>query len=115
DQPLKLQITKQVNSITPNLVHSLDASHLMRTVNRLYSEGLRDFAMVHDSYGVHACDVDNLRSVLAKEFYAIHKHSISDQFIAELREANPEIKLPDPLPKGELDLEDVLQANYLFS
>ena len=31
---------------------------MMRTVNRLHGEGIRHFAKVHDSYGVHASDVD---------------------------------------------------------
>jgi len=35
---------------------------MMLTVHRLLSEGVRHFAMVHDSFGVHACDIDLLPS-----------------------------------------------------
>jgi len=46
----------------------MDAAHMMRTINRLHAEGIRHFAMVHDSYGVHACDLDLLNRVLREEF-----------------------------------------------
>jgi DNA-directed RNA polymerase len=43
---------------------------MMRTINGLYAEGIRHFAMVHDSHGVHACDVDLLNRVLRDYFFA---------------------------------------------
>src|SRR2546430_9415439 len=55
---------------------SMDAAHMMRTINRLYAEGIRHFAMVHDSYGVHACDVDLLNRVLREEFVRIYSEPI---------------------------------------
>lgn len=43
------------NSITPNLVQSLDAAMLHLTVHRaLTLTDIRSFTMVHDSYGTHA-------------------------------------------------------------
>jgi DNA-directed RNA polymerase, mitochondrial len=54
------------------LVHSFDAAHMMRTVNRLYALGSRHFMMVHDSYGVHAADGDLLHRVLREEFAGIY-------------------------------------------
>ena len=41
---------------------------MMLTVNRLHCDGLRHFAMIHDSFSVHACDVDLLNRVLREEF-----------------------------------------------
>ena len=45
---------------------------MMKTVIGLHSEGILHFAMVHDSFGVHACDIDRLNRVLREEFVAIH-------------------------------------------
>jgi hypothetical protein len=68
----------------------------MRTVNRLYALGSRHFMMVHDSYGVHAADVDLLHRVLREEFAGIYSEPVVQKFIEELRKANPGVKLPDP-------------------
>ena len=50
DDKRKIDVRKQVDGIVAHLVHSMDAAHMMRTINRLYAEGIRHFAMVHDSY-----------------------------------------------------------------
>ncbi len=67
-----IRTRKQVNSIVPNLIHSLDAAHMMRTVIALKGAGLSDFAMVHDSYAVHASDVDLMNRVIREEFIRLH-------------------------------------------
>src|SRR5262249_55194087 len=54
---------EQNAKIAPNFVHSLDAAHMMLTINRLQREGLHHFAVVHDSYGVHAPDVPKMIAV----------------------------------------------------
>src|SRR5207253_577142 len=84
DDKRKIDVRKQVDGIVAHLVHSMDAAHMMRTINRLYAarsvspigrnlkEGIRHFAMVHDSYGVHACDVELLNRVLREEFVRIY-------------------------------------------
>src|SRR6266581_3170730 len=48
DDKHKIDVRKQVDGIVAHLVHSMDAAHMMRTINRLYAEGIRHFAMVHD-------------------------------------------------------------------
>jgi DNA-directed RNA polymerase len=58
DETRKIDARKQADGIVAHLVHSLNAAHMMRTVQRLQSEGVQHFAMVHDSFGVHAVDVD---------------------------------------------------------
>jgi hypothetical protein len=44
---------------------------MMLTINRLQAEDIRHFAMVHDSFGVHACDIDLLHHVLRDRGLAI--------------------------------------------
>ena len=57
DEKQKIDVRDQMDGIVAHFVHSRDAAHMMLTVNRLHGLGLRHFAMVHDSYGVHASDV----------------------------------------------------------
>ena len=71
DKAWRIDARKQIGGLVAHLVHSLDAAHMMCTVNRLYALGLRHFVMVHDSYGVHACDVDLLHR--AREEFCPHK------------------------------------------
>ena len=88
---------------------------MMLTVNRLYAEGLRHFAMVHDSYGVHACDVDLLHRVLREEFVRIYSEPVLQNFLNEQRAAYPFIELPDLPQTGNLDIRQVLESAYFFA
>lgn len=115
DATQSLDIRKQVNAIAPNFVHSLDAAHMMLTINRLHDAELRHFSMVHDSYGIHACDVDMLNKVLREEFVSIYREPVMTRFLAEQRSANPGIQLPEPPPLGDLDIGVVLHSDYFFA
>src|SRR5207244_1101669 len=115
DDKQKIDVRKQVDGIVAHLVHSMDAAHMMRTVNRLYAEGLRHFAMVHDSYGVHACDVDLLHRVLREEFVRIYSEPVLQNVLNEQRAAYPFIELPDLPQTGNLDIRQVLESPYFFA
>src|SRR5260370_17914628 len=54
DDKQKVDVRKQVDGIVAHLVHSMDAAHMMRTLNRLHAEGFRHFAMVHYASAAHA-------------------------------------------------------------
>jgi DNA-directed RNA polymerase len=115
DSKQKIDVRKQVDGIVAHLVHSMDAAHMMRTINRLHAEGIRHFAMVHDSYGVHACDVDLLNRVLREEFVRIYSEPVLQNFLDQQRKAHPGIALPDPPQTGDLDIQQVLSSPYFFA
>jgi len=115
DDKQKIDVRKQVDGIVAHLVHSMDAAHMMRTINRLHAEGIRHFAMVHDSYGVHACDVDRLNRVLREEFVRIYSEPVLQNFLDQQRQAHPGISLPDPPQTGDLDIQQVLSSPYFFA
>lgn len=108
----------QANGIAPNFVHSLDASHLRSAVNDLRRQGLVHFAVIHDSFGVHAADAGTLSMALRHTFVKQYEGDVLARFRDELVEQLP----PDlaralpPVPgQGDLDLEAVLDAEYLFA
>jgi DNA-directed RNA polymerase, mitochondrial len=115
DDKRKIDVRKQVDGIVAHLVHSMDATHMMRTIHRLYAEDLRHFAMVHDSYGVHACDVDLLNRILREEFVRIYSEPVLKNFLDQQRQANPNLDLPEPPPTGSLDIREVLESPYFFA
>lgn len=114
----KRYASRQVTAIGANFIHSLDAAHMMLTINHLVDEHgsrFQDFAMDHDGYGVHACDVDELNRAIREEFVRIHIPPLLEEFVAEQR-SRTGLKLPDP-PKADdgFDLTAVLQSRYFFS
>jgi DNA-directed RNA polymerase len=111
----KIDLTGAANGIVANLVHSIDAAHMMLTVCELHARGLRDFAMVHDSYAVHAGDVDLMNEVLREQFVRIHTEFTLAKFVERLRAEAPAVPIPDPPAVGSLDLSGVPASEYFFS
>lgn len=109
---------RQVNGISPNVIHSFDAAHLMAVANECRANGIADLAVVHDSFGVHAAHVYQLRSILRETFadqYSVDRLAIlRDELAAQLPD-DLAAKLP-PLPcLGSFDIEDVRRSDYLFN
>jgi DNA-directed RNA polymerase len=116
----KIDRAKQSSAVAPNFVHSLDATHLMMTVSRLKSSGItRSFAVIHDSFGVHACDVDELHYALRDEFVRLYKeHEVLVEFYREslLRLPGEDWPKADSPPEaGDYDIEEVRDADFFFA
>ena len=111
----RLDVRRQLNGISPNVIHSLDASMMMLTVNKLRNQGLRHFAMIHDSYGAHACDIPVLNQVLREQFSAIY---CSHDVLKELKDRWEQefgITLPELPDHGSLDPGMVNYSRYFFA
>src|SRR5436309_394097 len=115
DERRKIDVRKQADGIVAHLVHSFDAAHMMRTVHRLLSEGVHHFAMVHDSFGVHACDIDLLHRVLREEFVRIYSEPALMNFFREQWQAHRDVGLPAMPPPGNLDIRQVISSPYFFA
>jgi len=115
DETRKIDWRKQADGIVAHLVHSLDAAHMMLTVHRLKAEGLHHFAMIHDSFGVHAADIDLLNRVLREEFVRIYSEPVLQNFINQQKAAYPDMELPELPQPGDLDIRQVLSSLYFFS
>jgi len=123
---MKLQLTfegdkidgaKQQSAVAPNYVHSLDACHLMMTVNRMV-DITDSFAVIHDSFGVHACDVDELHYALRDEFINLYSDEVLVNFYQEslLRIPGEEWpNVPSPPEAGDYNLEEVRDADFFFA
>ena len=108
----RMDKSRQVNGIAPNFVHSLDACHLMMTIVKAKDEyGIEDFSVVHDSFGTHACDIEQLGLVLRETFCELYTGDILLNFKKEQRD----IKLPELPQFGELDIKEVLDSEFFFS
>lgn len=114
-----LDIQAMEQGISPNFVHSMDAACLMLTVTRSVDDGLSHFAMVHDSYGTLAADMDHLGIALRQAFVDIYQEDAMTKFFREstsvLTEEEVEKQIPPQPPKGTFQLERVKESQYFFA
>jgi DNA-directed RNA polymerase, mitochondrial len=114
----KLSKRRQGQGIAPNFVHSLDASVLILSVNKSHENGIKNFSMIHDSYGTLAEDSDILASSLRECFVEMFQDNLLEKFRDEVCAVLPPEKLamiPDIPPLGELDLNGILESKYFFA
>jgi DNA-directed RNA polymerase len=117
ERTLKKSKTKQ--AIAPNIIHSYDASHLVMTVLDMQKRGKTySYAMVHDSFGVHACDVEDLGTSLRRTFVEMYSEDQFDNLVASIFMDNPEfswvVDIPHP-EKGDLDITQVYDSEWFFA
>lgn len=100
-------------NIAPNFVQSLDAAHLMLTVNVASLDGISAFAMVHDCYGTHAGDAEALARHLRAAFMELYADR--DVLADFAKEVAGTVKVATAPPQGSLDVSSVLSSRYFFS
>jgi DNA-directed RNA polymerase len=112
-----IETHKQVNSVAPNVVHSLDAAALMLTVSRAAAEGIEAFGMIHDSYATVAGDCSVLARVTRQSFVKLYtSHDVIGSLHAQFK---AQMDKPDDCPRpprlGDLDVGAVLASDYFFA
>ena len=106
---------KQLNSIAPNFIHSLDAACLMQAVIEAWGiSNVTSFGMVHDSFATVAGDAHAFGYAIRKSFVDFY---LTYDPLETLRESLQSLS-PEPLPvvpaKGDLDVSVVLYSAYAF-
>ena len=108
---------RQSQAIAPNFVHSMDASHMFLTVDLGLDNGVESYAMIHDSFGTHACDTQMLAACIREAFVAMYEDNdvlqqFADQVSPILTEGND---LPSLPVQGDLDLSGVRESTFFFA
>lgn len=104
----------QASSISPNYIHSLDASCLQLTVYNCANNGIKHFSLIHDSYGTSMADTNKLSKILRESFVEMFtKYDVVGKFKEEMQALSKEELTPLP-PKGNLDINLVLKSKYMF-
>lgn len=115
----ELNLGKQVRSISPNFVHSMDASHMMLTSLRAKQEGIESLSMIHDSFGTHASDIPKLNNLIREEFVKMYTdNNVLEQFVETVKSQLPKelhSEIPETPKQGSLDLRVVLDSPYFFA
>lgn len=110
---------KQSQGIAPNFVHSCDAAHMMLTVVRAKQDGINNFAMIHDSFGTTAGDVEQLYHTVRESFVEMYEdiavlENFREEIEQQLSEKNRE-KLELLPERGTLEIRGLLDSRYAFA
>ena len=111
---LGLDARRQAQSSAPNIIHSFDGALLQLTVEKMAAKGHTDFAMIHDSYGMHACAIEELNAALRLSALEIFKEDQLQGFHEQMLELSG-LDLPTPPAPGEYNIEEITHAPYFFS
>lgn len=113
----KLDKDKARSAVAPNVIHAMDAAHLMLTVLDAKEAGINHIALIHDSFGTHAGRTQEFFYLIRQAFVNMYEnYDPFEEVYAAAREAlGPDVELPVPPEKGSLDLSHVLDADYAFA
>jgi hypothetical protein len=100
----ELDTDRCVRGAAPNLVHSLDASHLALVALGCERERI-PLLTVHDSYAVLGCHVDRMREIWLHELRAMYE---SVDMLRQVYDYSGHYSTPPPIPPPlGLDLKEV--------
>jgi DNA-directed RNA polymerase len=68
----EVDVSKHASAVAANVVHSLDAAALMLTVQWASTNGMDQFAMIHDSYGTVPAECGLLAQAARQGFYRLY-------------------------------------------
>lgn len=106
----KASVKGHRNGLSPNFVHSMDASHMTLTTLASKKAGIKSLAMIHDDYGTHARFAQQLFHMIRDEFVKMYESYDPLQMFKD----NYEYLKPVP-ERGNLDLSLVRQSPYFFT
>lgn len=129
---------KQTNAIIPNIIHSLDATHLINLINKAQDIGFAPIITVHDCFGTHPNKMDELAFMVKKEFILLYSQdnfleTYHNRLIQSIKDNKFEvifneedkfyyvinndywIKIPNVPKLGELDLQKIIDSKYMIS
>lgn len=109
-----MNIKKAGTSAPPNVVHSCDAAHLQITVCRMHDAGIRNFSMIHDSFGCPMAQVGLMRDILRNSIVEMY----ADNYLQKWKESVERysgLEMPEPPELGDFDINEILQSEFFFS
>tara|TARA_B100000085_G_scaffold282611_2_gene311463 strand:- start:750 stop:2486 length:1737 start_codon:yes stop_codon:yes gene_type:complete len=115
----KIDKRRVANSIAPCFVHALDGAILQKAVCKANDAGIESFACVHDSFGVLACDVNDMNVAVREAFVDIFDNkNLLEEFKQEIIpqvHKDSRSKIKEAPAQGTLELKQVLGSWYFCS
>jgi hypothetical protein len=134
----KIDKNKQIQSIIPNIIHSLDASHLINIIKSSVNDNFSPVISIHDCFGTLPNKMGSLEYRVKKEFILLYSNNkflndFHNRFLQNMKDNQFEVKfnkennknyvlleeeffeIPDVPQEGELDLEKIIKSKYMIS
>ncbi|KAL4305314.1 hypothetical protein AHAS_Ahas16G0065900 [Arachis hypogaea] len=109
----KVMAKRQRTAFPPNFNHSLDGTHMMMTAVACKKRRLEFW--VHDSYWMHACDVDRMNRILREKFVELYETLVLENLLESFQGSFSTLMFPPLLERGDFDLREVLESPYFFN
>ncbi len=74
---------------------------MFRTAIACHARGVA-FAATHDAFRTHAATVEIMDRILREQFVELNRPNLPMLLADELRQAHPDLDIPDPPPRGGL-------------
>ena len=131
-----LDKAKQIKAIIPNIIHSLDASHLINLIISASKEKFKPIITVHDCFGTLPNLMGELEHKVKKEFILLYTdnnflNQFHQRFIQNITDNNFELvdkggklfvvlnnrllQIPSLPQSGKLDIEKISKSKYMIS
>ena len=105
----EIHTQKMVNGIAPNVVHSLDATLMYLTIDKLDT----NYHLIHDSFGVSINAIPELNRAVRESFIELFSGAPLKYIISQVyKEVLSEV---DEIMINTLDLDEVRDSKYIFS
>jgi len=96
--------------ISPNYIHSLDASHMAKVIDKWGG----DFGAVHDSFSTHPSDVEDMLELTKDVFIDMYDHpNYFDRILQSICTQFPE-EIEQPM-LGQLNVSNIKKSDYFFA
>ena len=98
---------KYASGISPNFIHSMDASHMALVIY----DWDKDFGAVHDSFSTHPNDVEELLALTKDKFVKMYNY---ENYFNKI-EGTLKVTMPEQPALGELNITEVYDSDYFFA
>lgn len=112
---------KSRNGVAPNMIHAMDATHLMKTVLYCRDMGVDNLMLVHDSFATNVADVGKMAAAVRQAFVDLYDgYCLYTDLLEQAKAQHPDpdsVTWPEIPAKGDpkLDIFGVILSDYAFS
>lgn len=116
--PTGLDRMRMGNGLSPNVVHSMDASHMAFATLHAFEHGVQNLGGIHDCFAATAAEMDQVRDSVRTTFALLYSEDWFTRITDELLQQLPtelHAKVPARPALGHLDIDHVRNATYFIS
>lgn len=108
---------KAKSAVAPNVIHSMDAAHLMLTVLDAKYSDINSVSLIHDSFGTHAGNTTRFFVLIREAFVEMYENydPFEEIYHQTHKALEDKAKTPEVPARGNLDLSQVINSLYAFA